>query len=113
MLSAPRVSSTRPLSPVRIETPALSAVSLASATGCAPGASIQTSPDDLLTRHAACCAIADEIAATRTVALSRNAFDSNLIRFNIGCLAVGGYGSRNGPAARQQTRQNHSIFAYG
>src|SRR3954462_11505759 len=48
-VSAPRLSSTRPLRPVRIVSPAFSTLSLPSATCCAPCVVSQTSPDGLPT----------------------------------------------------------------
>jgi hypothetical protein len=86
MVSAPRISSTRPLAPVRTVAPGFSTVSADSAAGCAPGASIQTSPEDLLTRQAASCAVADELVPAARKAISKSALDNDLMLLNIGGL---------------------------
>src|SRR5262245_14328362 len=68
MVSAPRASSTRPFAPVRMTSPGLTDIVLVSATGCAPDVEIVTSPDALLTRQAASCALAIDPENTKTTA---------------------------------------------
>ena len=56
IVSAPRVSSTRPLRPVRIESPGLSVAWAVSDAGCTPEVATHTSPVALLTCQSAVAA---------------------------------------------------------
>src|SRR5262249_28492431 len=72
ILSWPRTRRTRPFRPVRMLSPGLRTASSVRETGCTPDVLTQTSPDDLLTRHAVPSASASAPAPATTNKTSSN-----------------------------------------